>query len=174
MVLQQYSALRELFLLLYNAKGTAQEPEEIELLGSLMRGVALKAEGFFGEKASEETAQLLSFDGVVAIAEAPRRGLLVVLHPGTLRIPENTTIQYTVEYHEGTGNSGTLTRFWGVQPIITGPGGTCGGNNLNNLTNEQTCTMQVNCAARSRRQQGVAGVTGAAGVTAAIKRVECT
>lgn len=68
----QLGTLREAFLLSFKAKGTAQEPEEIELLGSSMknlRGVSLKAEGFFGEKASEETAELLLFSGLAEIQD---------------------------------------------------------------------------------------------------------
>lgn len=60
---KQYNALRKNFLLLYRAKGTTQEPEEIELLGKLMTGVSLKVEGFLGEKASEKASSLILVDG---------------------------------------------------------------------------------------------------------------
>jgi hypothetical protein len=63
----QYAVKQKAFLLLFKANGVKQEQEEIELLGSLMKGVALKAEGFFGEGASEEAVQLLLFAAGAAI-----------------------------------------------------------------------------------------------------------
>jgi hypothetical protein len=72
--LPQYGIAREDYLLLYKVKGTTQEPEEIELSGTLMKGVTLKAEGFLGEKASEETTQLLSFAGPTQI-DGPQAAL---------------------------------------------------------------------------------------------------
>jgi len=60
----QYGVDREDFTLLFKAKGTTQEPEEIELLGGLMTKVGLKVEGIFGGKASQEGVALLLLDGL--------------------------------------------------------------------------------------------------------------
>jgi hypothetical protein len=63
---KQYGVDRKDFLLHYKTNSTTktiQEPEEIELLGKLMTGVTLKVEGFFGGKASQETASLILLDG---------------------------------------------------------------------------------------------------------------
>jgi len=59
----QYGVDRKDFLLVFKATGTTQEPEEIELLGSLMTGVSLKVSGFLGGKASQESHELLLLDG---------------------------------------------------------------------------------------------------------------
>lgn len=56
-------------LLSFKDKGETQEPEEIELLGSLMKGVTLKAEGFFGGKVSEEDVQLLETTGQAVVTD---------------------------------------------------------------------------------------------------------
>lgn len=69
----QYGLLREALLLSFKAKGTTQEPEEIELLGASMKNlknVSLKAEGFFGGKASQETKELLLFTGKAGLQSA--------------------------------------------------------------------------------------------------------
>jgi hypothetical protein len=60
----QYGVDREDFLLLFKAKGTTQEPEEIELLGTLMTKVGLSVTNFLGGKASEETVELILLDGL--------------------------------------------------------------------------------------------------------------
>lgn len=171
--LSQYQTLREEFLLLYNAKGTTrQELEEIELLGSLMKGVTLLAEGFLGEKASEETAQEVSFDGAVAITIEAPRGILLIKQAGTLDVPENSTNTYTVEYLEGTDSS-RLKQWAGPRPISS-PTGTCEGAKLTNIM--KTCNIGVSCANGSRRARGFAMVLAefGSGVVDTFKRVVCT
>jgi GDSL-like Lipase/Acylhydrolase family len=97
----QYDVLRKNFLLLFKASGVKQEPEEIELSGSLMKGVALKIEGAFGEKASEETVQLLLPTGQVEIfagEETTKTGLATSLSGGgkegeTITVTEGTKVK---------------------------------------------------------------------------------
>jgi hypothetical protein len=75
----QYNGALEDFLLSFNAKGITQEPESIELSGTLMTGVGLSTEGLFSGKASEEATELLSFDGLAQIngPQPPAQNLIV-------------------------------------------------------------------------------------------------
>jgi hypothetical protein len=54
---------RKVFLLLLDATGNKQNNEEIELLGTLMTGVHLSVEGFFGEDATAKAVALGLVDG---------------------------------------------------------------------------------------------------------------
>jgi hypothetical protein len=71
-------------------------------------------------------------------------GKLVFLQTGELKIPENATNTYTVEYQEKTENSGALTRM--AKAPFTTPGGTCE-TTKNNLKNRETCTIEIHCPA---------------------------
>ncbi len=51
----------------FNAKGTTQEPTEIELLGVKMTKVELKVSGAFGEKSSQITIATVTNDGGIEI-----------------------------------------------------------------------------------------------------------
>jgi hypothetical protein len=101
-----------------------------------------------------------------------RRGNLTFLQAGVLKIPENETNTYTVEYTEFTGNSGTLTRKI-IKGLFTTPGGTCG-TPKNNLTNKETCTMSIKCTGAAGEKGEVEVLSSQSKVLDAEADVECT
>jgi hypothetical protein len=118
------------------------------------------------------TTGVLAGAGTACGCALGNQGNLKFKQAGILTIPVGATNTFTVEYTETSGPSGLLTRKIESGPFTT-PGGTCG-TPLNELTNKQTCTIEIKCTG-SAGQRGKAAVTSnEVLVNDARETVECT